>query len=272
MRFRLREAVIDGLLLGLFMLSACAFTTLLEHPSSPAHAALPDPNVRRAFIGLAMGATAIALVHSPWGRRSGAHLNPGVTLAFLRLGRVAPADAAGYVAAQFAGGALGVLLSRLVLGGALAEPHVNYAATVPGPAGAAVAFAAEFAMTFGLLTLVLNANASPRAARWTGVLAGATVALYIALFAPLSGMSLNPARTFASASVGGVWTGFWLYCVAPPLGMQAAAELYLRTSARPRRGCAKLHHDAGPCHFCDWQHRGDAAAPAAAPRPAAERT
>lgn len=256
--------------LGLFMVSACVFTTLLEWSGSPLVAAIPNADLRRAAIGVAMGLTAIALIHSPWGKRSGAHLNPSVTLAFLRLGRIAPRDAAAYVLAQFAGGALGVLASAALLGQRLADRGVNYAVTVPGMRGAGVAFATELAMAFGLMTLVLNANASPRVMRFTGWLAGATVAVYIALLAPLSGMSMNPARTFASASVAHVWTAWWLYFLAPPLGMLAATELFRRAHATPAAGCAKLHHAEGVrCIFCEHRDAMErASALGSAPLPA----
>ena len=71
---------------------------------------LHDRDLQRVFTGICMGLTAIALIHSPWGKRSGAHMNPAVTLTFLRLGHIAPWDAAFYIAAQFIGGTLGVLL------------------------------------------------------------------------------------------------------------------------------------------------------------------
>src|SRR5204863_18609 len=109
--FTWREYLIEGAGLGLFMVSAAVMTTLLEHPSSPVRSELPDPLVRRAFMGLAMGLTAAALIYSPWGRRSGAHFNPAVTLTFLRLGKVSPLDAGGYVAGQFAGGTPGLASS-----------------------------------------------------------------------------------------------------------------------------------------------------------------
>ena len=87
------EYLMEGALLGLFMMSACAFAVLLEHPGSAVHAALPDAFVRRALMGLAMGATAVAIIFSGWGKRSGAHINPATTLTFLRLGKVQAADA-----------------------------------------------------------------------------------------------------------------------------------------------------------------------------------
>jgi aquaporin Z len=157
-------------------------------------------------------------------------------------------DAIFYVASQFAGGAVGVLVSSLLLGPRLAHPAANFAVTMPGPAGLAVAFAAEAAISFVLMTAVLHVSSS-RYGRWTGVLAGCLVALYISFEAPLSGMSMNPARTFASAVVARHWMALWIYFVAPPAAMLAAAGLYAR---RQGSGCAKLVHEgAKRCIFCE---------------------
>src|SRR6266849_3489081 len=108
------EYLMEAAGLGLFMLSACVFTTLLEHPASPVRLAINDSLLRRILIGLAMGLTAISIVYSPWGKQSGAHLNPSLTLTFLRLGKVAPWDALLYVVAQFIGGVLGVRLASML--------------------------------------------------------------------------------------------------------------------------------------------------------------
>jgi aquaporin Z len=249
-----REYAIEGSLLGLFMVSACGFTALLEHPASPAVRVIPDPFVRRVLTGCAMGATAIALIYSRWGKRSGAHMNPATTLAFTRLGKVAPRDAVGYAAAQFAGGALGVVLAGLLLGPVLAHERVRWAVTVPGPAGLPAAFAAELAITFVLMTVILHVSNHPRFAAWTGLCAGVLVATFITFEAPLSGMSLNPARTLASALSAHEWTGLWLYFTAPPLGMLLAAEVYLRTRGSAAVFCAKLHHqNSEPCIFCEYR-------------------
>ena len=78
----------EAALLGGFMVSACLFSVVLFHPGWPAARLLPDPLARRALMGLAMGATAIALNYSAWGKQSGAHYNPAVTLTFTRLGKV----------------------------------------------------------------------------------------------------------------------------------------------------------------------------------------
>ena len=84
------EYLMEAAELGLFMISAGVFVSLLEHPASPVRQAIADPVLRRVLIGLAMGLTAISIVYSPLGQRSGAHFNPAVTLTFFRLGKVAP--------------------------------------------------------------------------------------------------------------------------------------------------------------------------------------
>src|SRR5256885_7100411 len=129
------EYLMEAAGLGLFMISAAVFATVLEYPGSPLHKAIPDPLVRRALMGLAMGLTAIGIIYSPWGKQSGAHINPAVTMTFFRLGKVAPWDAVFYVIAQFAGGVAGVALVAVAGGKLLAHPSVNYVATLPGDGG-----------------------------------------------------------------------------------------------------------------------------------------
>lgn len=242
MRSNLGVYAMDGALLGLFMVSACVSVVVLEHPRSPVHAALPSAFTRRALIGLAMGLTAIFLIYSPWGKRSGAFMNPAMVLSFARLGKLSLLDALGYTAAQLLGSALGVGLSALALGSLVRDASVNYVATTPGASGAAAAWLAEFLMGCSLLCVVMSVNRSPRLARFTGVFAAALVALFITFEAPISGMSLNPARSFGSAVVGNVWTGFWIYLSAPALGMLAGVELQRFIVAKHARLCGKLNH------------------------------
>jgi len=237
-----REYLIEGSGLGVFMVSACTFTTLLEHPGSPIRQWIHQTFLRRSIIGVAMGLTAIGLIYSPWGKQSGAHFNPSVTVTFLRLGKVERIDAFFYVLAQFVGAAAGVFLSTVFLMHWLSHPAVNYAVTVPGPAGRTVAFAAEFAISFFLMTVILFMSNSKMLPSLTGVLAGVLIAIYVSLEAPLSGMSMNPARTVGSAFSAHVWNGWWIYFTAPPLGMLAAAELYRWLRGVNAVACAKLHH------------------------------
>ena len=236
------EYLMEAAELGLFMISACTFTVLLEHPGSPAHGLLPDATLRRVLMGAAMGLTAILIIYSPWGKQSGAHMNPAVTLAFLRLRKVRPWDALFYVLAQFAGGIAGVMIAFHILGNAVAHPSVHYAVTSPVMGGVAIAFAAELAISFLQLTIVLNLSNHPKWSRYTGMAAGVMVAIYIAAEAPLSGMSMNPARTVGSAVGAGSFDGIWIYFIAPPLGMLLATEIYVRFRKYNTIFCAKFHH------------------------------
>ncbi|HKX82744.1 MAG TPA: aquaporin [Pyrinomonadaceae bacterium] len=247
------EYLIEAWCLGTFMVSASVFGVLLFHPSSPT--AFISFNTRNILMGLAMGLTAIGIICSPWGKRSGAHFNPAVTLAFLRLGKIAWADACFYVAAHFAGGILGMLLSRIVLGDLLAAQAVNFVVTVPGRLGATGAFAAEVAISFLMMTVILNSGNSARWSRLTPYLAGALLTLFISLTSTISGTSLNPARTFASAVVGGVWSGWWIYFAAPVIAMLAAAEIFVATRGLKAVLCARFRHNGKArcifrCAYC----------------------
>ncbi len=238
----------------MFMVSAGVFATLFEYPGSPVHAAIRDADVRRALIGVAMGLTAIALIYSPWGQRSGAHMNPAVTLTFLRLGKIHRWDAVFFVVAQFLGGTLGVLLLAALLGPAFTHAPVSYAATVPGAGGAAIAFLAEGLISLMLIFAVLVVSSTPRIARFTGVVAGCLVAAYITFEAPFSGMSMNPARTFASAAPALMWQGFWIYVIAPVMGMLAGAQIFLLVRGGRQVACAKLVHPENQrCIHCGHQ-------------------
>ena len=234
------EYLCEAAELGLFMISAGLFTILLWYPRSPVSTVIPSELIRRMLTGIAMGSTAIALIFSPLGKRSGAHFNPAVTLTFWRLGKVKNWDAVFYIVAQFVGGIVGVFMVASFVREELSHPAVHYAATLPGMYGMIVAFVAEFAIAFLLMSVVLRVSNTPHLARYTGLFAGALVATYITLEAPFSGMSMNPARTFGSALVGHLWTGLWIYFTAPVLAMQLAGALYLRGKGVVY--CAKYHH------------------------------
>lgn len=253
------EYAIEAAGLGLFMLSACTFGVVLGHPASPVVQAIRSPILLRLCMGIAMGATAVALVLSPWGKRSGGHFNPAVTLTFFRLGRVALPDAVWYGAAQVGGGLGGVALAAAIFGDRLADPSVRYVVTAGGY-GAGPAFAAELAISFGLMSAVLHCADTPSLNRYTAFVAGALVATFITIEAPLSGMSMNPARSLASAAHAHWWPAFWIYVTAPPLGMLAAAECRLRLAREPIGPCAKLHHDNPMrcifrCAYPEWSAR-----------------
>ncbi len=240
--------------LACFVITASILATLLEYPESPVHQAIESPFLRRVVLAVPMGGVIAALVYSPWGKQSGAHINPAVTWAFFRLGKIKVWDAVFYSLAQFAGAAGAVQLMKVVIGPPYAHADVNYVVTRPGPAGPLVAFLAEFVISFFLMLVVLMAINSRRLERLTGLFAGLLIAAYLVIELPLSGMSLNPARTFGSALGAGHWTSAWIYFVAPVGAMLLAAEAYLRLSRGRELACPKLHHRGTVrCIFCDSQ-------------------
>jgi aquaporin Z len=234
------EYMIEAWGLGTFMVSACIFGVLLFHPDS--YLTGYDNFSRSFLMGIAMGSTAIAIFKSPWGKRSGAHINPVVTLTFYRLGKINGVDATFYAIAQFAGAAAGVVLAWLLLGHLLSANEVNFVTTVPGMWGLAAAFAGEFIIALLMMTMVLNTGNHRKLHIYTPYLAGLLVAIYITFESPISGMSMNPARTFGSAIVADTWTAWWIYFTAPSLAMLGAAEVFVRTRGLRAVLCAKFDH------------------------------
>ena len=151
-------------------------------------------------------------------------------------------DALFYAVAQFSGAVCGVAIARYVLQGAPGDDAVRYAVTEPGMYGKAVAFTAELAVSFTLMMTILFVSNSKTIARYTSYFVGALYAIYITFETPLSGMSMNLARTFGSAFHAMRWEALWIYLVAPTFGMLAASEVFLRARNGVGPYCAKLHH------------------------------
>jgi aquaporin Z len=256
-RKHLPEYLMEAALLGLFMIAAGVFTILFEYPQFPLHQAIANSDLRRFLIGVAMGTTAIALIYSPWGQQSGAHMNPAVTLTFYRLGKVKSPDALFYVLFQCLGGLAGVYLVASVLGQAFRQPPINYIVTVPGALGWIDALLGEWVIAFLMMMVLLTSN-NKKLNRHTGLFSGCLVMLYVTFEAPLSGFSMNPARSLASALPAHVWTAFWLYAIVPPIGMLSAAGLYTYWFGDRAVKCAKLHHDNHKrCIFrCSYDRSG----------------
>jgi aquaporin Z len=218
---------------------------------SPVVSAIPDSNLRRLITGVIFAGTATAIVYSPLGRRSGGHINPAVTLAFLRLGKISPTSAAIYIAVQIGGALTGAAIVLAIWRGWATS--VSLGATVPKDGGAAAAVAAEAAVTFLLVSLILNFVDRRRLMPFTAAAAGALVAFFVFVEAPVSGTSLNPARTLGPAVVGGTFTDVWIYILAPPLGALAAAVLFRHR--RSSVACGKLFHtEAVECRFFDCRY------------------
>ena len=227
---------------ALYLFFTCIFAALLLYPASPVHHFVGSNVALRTLMGLAVGATVVAIVMSPWGKQSGGHFNPALTLAFYRLGKMSSWDALFYIVAQFAGAIGGVCIARYVLPHALGRHAIRYAVTAPGIRGSAVAFVGELLISFVLMATILVASNRETLAGYTPYLVGFLYTTFIILEAPLSGMSMNPARSLAPALHVSYWHALWLYFAAPTLGTLVAAEVFLRARGGVRPFCAKLHH------------------------------
>ncbi len=219
-----------------FLAVSSTAAVVFFHPRSPVARALgPGELVPRAGLGLVVGALVAAMAYSPWGRRSGAHFNPAVTLGFWQMGCIRTADALWYALAQFAGAlAAGAVLYRL-LAPWFGHPAVHYNTTRPpaGPHGWALALGAEAVISGALMLALLWSLHSARRKKWTGALVAVLLAGFIAVEAPLSGMSLNPARTLGTAAAAGQGPGLWIYFAGPLGAMWGTAALYGRYRRRP---------------------------------------
>ena len=227
---------------GLYLLFTCLFATLLQHPASPVRHLILSAFVRRVLMGLAIGATVVAIVMTPWGKQSGGHFNPALTFTFYRLGNVELWDALFYAAAQFCGAIGGVCIAGYLLRGAPGVHTVRYAVTTPGVYGRGGAFLGELTISFILMTTILVVSNRETLARYTPYFVGALYATFITFETPLSGMSMNPARTVGSAVHAAYWHALWIYFIAPTFGMLVAAEIFLLARGGVRPFCAKLHH------------------------------
>jgi aquaporin Z len=193
---------------------------LVSDQTSPTRILSPD--LRFATIGLTFGILAALVAISPLGRRSGAHLNPAVTLGFWLRGHVHRHDLVAYAASQALGALVATGAFVLLWGRGAAE--VNDAVTMPAPSvGALGAVAIESALTAILLGVLFAFLSSARFARWTplGAVGALTVLIWAA--ARLTGASFNPARSLAPAIVAGHFGSLWIYLIAPPLGAAIAA-------------------------------------------------
>jgi aquaporin Z len=226
-----RHYLMEAAGLGGFVVGASLLTVFLEHPELPVmRSALGDyPMLRLVPLGIIMGSYITGVVYL-LGKRSGAHINPAVTWAFFRLGKIRFADAFFYTLAQFAGAALAAQIMKLVLGDFYADAPIRYVVTAPAKwdASGAAAFAAEFLISFVLMLVCLIAANSSRLEKLVAPITGFLIALYLVVETPYSGMSLNPARSFGSALAANEWRYLWIYFVAPTLAMLLAAETFLR--------------------------------------------
>jgi MIP family channel proteins len=174
-------------------------------------------------VALAHGLTIVVFAYA-YGHISGTHINPAVTLGLVAAGHFDAMRAVYYIVAQLLGGLVGAFALSFVLGGPvnnLGATVVNYELTTIGGA-----FLLEMIGTFFLVNTVLNAAVSGRGGNLAPIAIGMTLAACIMFFGPITGTSLNPARTLGPAVAAGVYNDIWLYFVATILGGVLAGLLY----------------------------------------------
>jgi aquaporin Z len=242
MRDHLPEYLAEFFGTAIMMTIGIGAITLMWGQGSPLRSIHISEGLRRLLTGILFAGGGTLVVLSPLGQRSGGHLNPAVSWAFWWKGQMKAPDAIMYTFAQCLGAILGVAIVALV-GGAFAK-SVQLGLTVPGNGySPMVAFVAEAGITFLLMFLILYCVNDARVAAKTPYLAGAFVALLVFLEAPISGTSLNPARSFGPALWTQLFQFHWIYWIAPVMGAMAAVPAFGWLFREKRDGgCAKLFH------------------------------
>jgi aquaporin Z len=225
----------EALGLAIFMFSACFFGALLEAKTSPVHLAISNAFLRSIIMGILMGATALFIFYSKYTSPSGSHINPAVTITFLRLNKMCRWDALFFIIFQIVGGIIAVISMQLLMGSLLINPPVNSVATIPGPAGIWPALFTEFGIAFITMTMVLFTSHNKKLKKYTRIFSGCLVCTWVIVAGPLSGFGMNPARSLASALPANIWTAFWIYLFIPFAGMLSAAELFVFVSRLTKR-------------------------------------
>lgn len=184
--------------------------------------------VTHVGVSLTFGLVVMAMIYS-FGETSGAHLNPAVTLGFFAARRLPAREVLPYVAAQCGGALLAAAALSVIM-----PAHDSLGATAPS-GSVWSSFCLEVVLTAILMLVILRVSTG---ARETEIMAGAAIGATIAFEAlcggPISGASMNPARSLGPALVSGDLTALWLYLSAPPLGALLAVPA---CRLMPRPGC-----------------------------------
>lgn len=183
--------------------------------------AVRDGAIGHMGVSFVFGAVVAALIYT-FGHVSQAHFNPAVTLGFWRSGTFPRARVLPYISAQCVGAIAASAALRLALG-----PVANMGATLPFKGDWVQALVLETLLTYILMVVILGSGLDRRApSGFAGVAIGLTVGLEAAFMGPMTGASMNPARSLGPALVGALWESHWLYWVAPILGAQLAVLTY----------------------------------------------
>jgi aquaporin Z len=204
---------------------ALSAVTLSFGSGSPLRVVLLNSSTRRLITGLLLAASGPLVAISPLGKLSGAHLNPAVSLAFWLQGKMHQYDLVGYLASQLLGAVLGAGLAVLIWRERAASVHNGVTALGIGYSIWSV-FLIEMGLTCLLVLAIFLFLSSHRLMRWTPFMTWLLMAFIYWLAAPISGSSLNPARSFGPALVSWFWRDQWVYDVASPIGALLAVGLF----------------------------------------------
>ncbi|MEP7377542.1 MAG: aquaporin [Chitinophagaceae bacterium] len=219
----------EALGLAIFMVSACFFTAMLFSEKGSWSHSIQSEMLKNLLMGILMGSTALFIFYSPFTAPSGSHINPAVTLTFLRLGKMCRYDALFFIIFQMIGGTAAVYMMQFLMGTILTNSPVNSAITIPGKFGMWWALVTEFIIAFITMTMVLFISHHDKLKKYTRIFSGMLVCCWVIFAGPISGFGMNPARSFASALPSGIWASFWIYLFIPFAGMLSAAEFFLFT-------------------------------------------
>ena len=186
---------------------------------------IPNHSFRLLITGLIFAGSGSLVAISPLGKLSGAHINPAVSLAFWAKGKMELRDLGGYIVGQFVGAFIGAAFLVLVWGDYAAS--VDNGMTLPGKDYSLWdVFLVEMGMTFLLVFSIFIFVSSHRLMSWTPLMTWLLIAIMVWWGAPVSGTSINPARSIGPAVVSWSWQAQWLYCIAPLLGAMLAVVVY----------------------------------------------
>lgn len=192
-------------LLGTFTLVFCGTGAIIINQQS-------GGAVTHVGIAVTFGLVVMAMIYT-FGSISGAHLNPAVTLAFRWLGYIGSRDSVAYISSQVVGALLASGMLRWLF-----PENERLGATLP-TGSAMQSFVLEVMLTFFLMLTILRRSEADRETRsLAGIVIGGVVLLEAMFAGPVSGASMNPARSLSPAVVSGHWQHLWIYLAAPVLG------------------------------------------------------
>jgi aquaporin Z len=223
---------------AVLVLVGLSLVILMFGEGSPIPGVLPSEGWRRLITGFLFGTTGALIALSPVGERSGAHINPIVTLAFWLMGKLDLRTSLGYVVAQLAGAILGSL--PLLAWGSMGR-SVWFGATLPGEGyGVWAVLLGEMITTFAMVTLLCVFLSFRRIRPFTPAIFPLLYAVMVYAESPISGTSTNPARSLGPAVISGDWEGWWIYWIGPAIGSVAASVAC--SALATRITVAKLYH------------------------------